>query len=145
MFCGNCGKLIQQGNKFCTGCGQKVEPISIKMPKEKVEEKIEIKEENIQKNMRKDKPCILYNILAFFIPLAGLVIYLVTKKDTPKLAKYVGISALIGYILSTLVSIIYSMLICWYTFNNTQIKLYNHDYINDKPYYEDYHRHDYNI
>lgn len=145
MFCGNCGKMIQEGNKFCIGCGEKVEPISIKVPQEKVEIKSEIKKENTQKNMKKDKPSVLYNILAFFVPLAGLVIYLITKKDTPKLAKYVGISALIGYILSTLVSILYCIFIFWFTFNNTQIRLYNNDYIDSKPYYENYNKYDYNI
>jgi uncharacterized membrane protein YhaH (DUF805 family) len=50
-----------------------------------------------------DKSSIGFAILSFFIPLVGLILFLVWKKDTPLKAKSCGIGALIGFVLSVVV------------------------------------------
>lgn len=153
MFCGECGKLIKEGNKFCTGCGRKVEPILStnkekiksdeniveKVKEEKVVEEIspiktinESKEEStINSNVSyvkesNDKTSIGLNILAFFIPIVGLILFVTMKNDTPKKAKSIGISALIGYILSMFVSIVLCIYIYGFALPNINRKYNNY-------------------
>ena len=33
MYCKNCGKLLEEGDKFCSGCGTKVEETAFAQPK----------------------------------------------------------------------------------------------------------------
>lgn len=55
---------------------------------------------------QEEKASVGLAILSFFIPLAGLIIFL-TKKDTrPKTAKVSGICALVSFILNILISVI---------------------------------------
>lgn len=55
---------------------------------------------------QEEKASVGFAILSFFIPLAGLIIFL-TKKDTrPKTAKVSGICALVSFILNILISVI---------------------------------------
>ena len=75
MFCEACGTQIADGQRFCPKCVN---------------------------NQIKDKPSIGFAILSFFIPLVGLILFLVWKKDMPIKAKSCGIGALIGFILSFL-------------------------------------------
>lgn len=165
MFCRECGKMIQDGNKFCTGCGTKVQPISMKTNVESVNNSpiVEGKNQitntvnysnnnnysnsnyNNQNNTAttnlNDKNSIGFNILAFFIPIAGLILFLFMKKETPKKAKGIGISALVGYILSIIVSILYVAFILLLTFTNLEYDLdsdwqdYDYEY---NEYYDDY-------
>lgn len=85
-ICNNCGIQVPDDSQFCPNCGQAVTsaPISVK----------------------EDKPSVGLNILAFFIPLVGLILYLVQKNDTPVRAKKIGKWALIGFILGIVLSII---------------------------------------
>lgn len=53
-----------------------------------------------------DKPSFWFNVLCFFIPIVGLILFITTKKDRPRRAKAMGISALVGYIISVILSII---------------------------------------
>lgn len=45
-------------------------------------------------------------ILSFFIPLAGLIIFLTKKNDRPKTAKVSGICALVSFILNIVIGVI---------------------------------------
>ncbi|MCI9111400.1 MAG: DUF456 domain-containing protein [Eubacterium sp.] len=56
-----------------------------------------------------DKKSVGLNIISFFIPLVGLIIYLVQKDTTPVKAKSAGKSALIGFILGIVLSIVYAV------------------------------------
>lgn len=157
MFCGECGKLIKEGNKFCTGCGTKVEPIStlnkstnnVKEEEEKVvknktkvtepvneEKKVEVtsntesvaSNNNVSSNNtsyvkeNNDKVSVWFNILAFLIPIVGLILFITMKNDTPKRAKFIGISALVGYIFSMIGSIILCIYIYGFVLPNMNIK-----------------------
>lgn len=54
-----------------------------------------------------DKKSTGLNILSFFIPLIGLILYLTKKDQTPIKAKGCGKAALIGFILQIVISIVY--------------------------------------
>lgn len=66
MFCKNCGKEIDEKAVVCVHCG------------------VAANEGGLNPE---DKPSIGLNILSFFIPLAGLIMYFMMKKDTPNKAK----------------------------------------------------------
>lgn len=77
--CKNCGSLIGEGQKYCDVC-------STPVPEEKWYEYI------------------LWFIIGFVVPLAGIVIYIMKREYAPKAAK----AALIGFIAAM------AMLLFWY-------------------------------
>lgn len=163
MFCGKCGKMVQDGNKFCTGCGTKILPIVIKNSVEKNDNSSFIPQNNpvvnntntidnnfnytntnnyYKNNIKKvninDKSNFGYNVLAFFIPIVGLILFFVMKNETPKKAKAIGISALIGYIVSIIFSILYLAFIVIITFTTLEFD-YDKNKWDDSNYeYNDY-------
>lgn len=44
-------------------------------------------------------------VLGFFIPLVGLILYIVWQKERPKDAKFAGIGALVGFVLGIIANI----------------------------------------
>ena len=52
-----------------------------------------------------DVPSKGLNVLSFFLPMAGLILYLVWREKTPIRAKKIGKSALIGFIVDMVLSI----------------------------------------
>lgn len=121
MFCRECGKKVEDGNKYCTGCGAKIEPI-------KMDKKVDVDESNKSQEvnegnkaqdvtnastpnqttneLKKDKISIGFNILSFFVPIVGLILFLVYRKETPRRANAIGICAIIGYVLSIVARIL---------------------------------------
>ncbi|HWP50212.1 MAG TPA: zinc ribbon domain-containing protein [Clostridia bacterium] len=65
MFCKNCGKEIDDKAVICVHCGVAA---------------------NDEALNPEDKPSIGLNILSFFIPLVGLILYFAMKGATPKKA-----------------------------------------------------------
>ncbi len=53
-----------------------------------------------------DKKSVGLNVLSFFFPVIGLIIYLATKKDKPVRAKSMGKCALAGFIVGIVLSIV---------------------------------------
>ena len=58
-----------------------------------------------------DKPSTGLNILSFFIPLVGLILYLTQKNQYPVKAKALGKWALIGWITGIVLTIVYTVFI----------------------------------
>ena len=58
-----------------------------------------------------DAPNMGYAVLGFFIPLVGLILYLVNKDKSPLKAKSAGKGALIGFIAGMVVSVIYGAIL----------------------------------
>lgn len=54
-----------------------------------------------------DVPSAGFNVLSFFFPLIGLILYLVWNDKKPKRAKAVGKSAIIGFIVGIVLNIIF--------------------------------------
>ncbi|MBQ7107939.1 MAG: zinc ribbon domain-containing protein [Clostridia bacterium] len=91
MFCKKCGKEILEEAVICIHCGCSVE---------------DKKTVNTA-----DAPSTGMAVLGFFIPLAGLIIWLINKENKPLMAKSAGKGALIGFIVSMVFSIIYGAIL----------------------------------
>ena len=48
-------------------------------------------------------------VLGFFIPLVGLILFIVWKQTKPKCAKMAGIGAIVGFVLGIILSIVSSV------------------------------------
>ncbi len=97
-YCTHCGKLVNENDKFCYGCGAALCD--------------NLTSNNQQSNAKSvDKNNAGYNILSFLWPLVGLVLYLVWKDDYPIRAKGCGKWALISVIVEVVLSICYFMFI----------------------------------
>ena len=87
MYCKNCGKIVDEGSLFCNNCGTRLD--------------------NIQnQTISEDKPSFGFAILGFFIPLVGLILFLIYEGKKPKRAKSAGKGALIGFLTKIVLSVI---------------------------------------
>ena len=89
MFCSKCGKEVNDEAVVCVHCGCAIE-----------NKKTSVANSN-------DAPNTGFAVLGFFIPLVGLILYLVNKDTYPLKAKSAGKGALIGFCVSIAFSIIY--------------------------------------
>ncbi len=85
-FCSKCGKEIHDDAAICIHCGCNVTDTQ-------------------------DAPSIGFAILGFFIPLVGLILYLIWHNTKPKQATSAGKGALIGFIVNIVFSIIYGVVV----------------------------------
>lgn len=92
MFCSKCGKEVNDEAVVCVHCGC---PISNNKP--------------VKAN--DDAPSTGLAVLGFFIPLVGLILYLVNKDTAPQKANSAGKGALIGFIVSLVFSILYGAVV----------------------------------
>lgn len=88
-FCSKCGKEIVDEAVVCPHCGCAVSRTADVA----------------------DAPNMGYAVLGFFIPLVGLILYLVNKEKSPLKAKSAGKGALIGFCVGIVVSIIYGAIL----------------------------------
>lgn len=93
MYCNHCGKLIDDNSAFCTYCGKQIENT-----------------QNAQNVENKDNFDVVFSILSFLIPLAGLILFLCYENSNPKRAKAAGKWALIGVIAKIALSVISAIL-----------------------------------
>ena len=94
-YCTNCGKELSDEMIFCPDCGHATDLASNNAP---------------SKPPMEDKVHIGLCVLAFFIPLFGLIYWLIARNETPKKANAVGLTALISWIINIVMSIIFSVL-----------------------------------
>ena len=99
-FCSKCGKEIADEAIICTGCGCAVDnapqPIQAQY------------QGHAQPAV--DEVSVGLCILAFFIPLFGVIYWPLKHKETPKKAKACGITAIISWGVGILFSILWSVL-----------------------------------
>ena len=91
MFCKHCGAEIADEAVICVKCGKPVAEMPGTVSAED------------------DKPSVGLNILSFFIPLVGLILYLTQKNQYPVKAKAIGKWALIGWIAGIVLPIVYTV------------------------------------
>lgn len=91
MFCKKCGKEILDDAIICVHCGCSTQDTA--------------------KPATNDAPSTGMAVLGFFIPLAGLIIWLINKDSKPRMAKSAGKGALVGIIVSIILSIIYGAVV----------------------------------
>lgn len=77
MYCSKCGAKLPEGSEFCSECGNSLKETT----------KNEVKESS--------GSSFAWGILGFFVPIAGLILYLVWKQERPSDAKAAGLGALI--------------------------------------------------
>ena len=92
MYCSKCGKEINDEAVICIHCGCSVANVANKKP-------------SIINGV--DAPNTGWFVLGFFIPLVGLILYLINKDTQPLKAKSAGKGALIGFCVGLVFSIIY--------------------------------------
>lgn len=78
MYCSKCGAKIEEKSEFCSECGNQLKEVK-----------------NTNQEVSESSSSIGWGVLGFFVPLAGLILYLVWKNDRPYDAKAAGIGALI--------------------------------------------------
>ena len=90
-YCGKCGKEIMDEAVVCPGCG------------------CAVRGSNMLKS--DDAPSTGFAVLGFFIPIVGLILYLINKDSSPLKAKSAGKGALAGVITSIVFSVIYGAIV----------------------------------
>ena len=90
MFCHNCGKEISDQAVVCIHCGVSTRKVS---------------------SGELDGPIGGLGVLCFFIPMVGLVLYLVWNDVKPVKAKGAGTSALWGFGVGVVLYILYILII----------------------------------
>ncbi len=88
-YCIKCGSQISDEAVVCPKCGVQVKPLSDTT------------------NQIDNSDGIGFGFLGFFVPIAGLILYLIWKDDKPKKAKAAGIGALINLAFDLVVGIIW--------------------------------------
>lgn len=59
-------------------------------------------------------------LLSFFVPLAGLIIFLCNISEKPKYAKGCGIAALIGFIITIVITFVFPIIVSSVIYNSSQ-------------------------
>lgn len=83
MYCRSCGKNIDDSATYCINCGTRFDNKEVD-----------------------DQSSFGFAILGFFIPIVGLILFLIYEGKKPKRAKSAGKGALIGFITKIVLSII---------------------------------------
>ena len=87
MYCKNCGRTVDDTSSYCNNCGARIDNKSNAIISE-------------------DSSSFGFAILGFFIPIVGLILFLIYEGKKPKRAKSAGKGALIGFITKIVLSII---------------------------------------
>lgn len=98
MYCKYCGTELNNDAKFCPNCGKPVN------------EETSLNQTKAIQSSNEDSGSLGWGILGFFIPIVGLILYLVWKDSKPKDALMAGKGALISVIVSV-VLVIFSIII----------------------------------
>lgn len=85
-YCPKCGRQLVDEAVVCVSCG--------------------CAQSRKWTDKREDSSSFGWGVLGFFVPLLGLIFYLLWKDTMPKKAKSIGIGAIIGTVISVLASIV---------------------------------------
>lgn len=89
MYCTNCGKQLDDNAVICSQCG------------------VPTKNYNKPVQEADDSTGCMFGLLCFFMPIAGLILYLVWKDSKPVSARFCAKWGLIGFILEIISLIVY--------------------------------------
>lgn len=92
-YCAKCGQEVNDAAVVCVHCGCQIE------------QRAEMPAQGAQ-STEVDAPNTGMTVLGFFLPIVGLILYLVWKNDTPLKAKSALKGAIIGFCVSVGFSII---------------------------------------
>ncbi|MBR2926074.1 MAG: zinc-ribbon domain-containing protein [Clostridia bacterium] len=91
-FCSNCGKQVDENAVVCVSCGHALSGSAA------------------QRRSGEDAPNMGFVILGFFIPIVGLILWLMWRNDYPLKAKSCGKGALIGFVTNIAFTVLYIIL-----------------------------------
>ena len=127
MYCTNCGKKLNDDFKICPYCGTKCFDISL--DKSYIDK---LNTTNIEKtdyssiftnvNYKKNKTNINDNveisckIICFFIPIVGLILYILWMNERPNSAQKIGLSALLGLFFQIILIICFCLGVIFFIF-----------------------------
>lgn len=95
MYCSKCGTKLPENSSFCSECGTSVNEV--------------LNSQNT--NIKKESNDVFgWGILGFFIPVVGLILYLIWKQERPKASKAAGLGALICLILNIVIPILFLLI-----------------------------------
>ena len=96
-FCPNCGMILDVGEKYNSNIQQQTTHYNQSPPKRKMDPY--------------DSGSFGWAVLGFFVPLVGLILFLVWAQTKPKSAKMAGIGALVSVIMTVVFYVLYFILI----------------------------------
>ena len=116
--CQYCGSALTEGLKFCPSCGAQV-PQAPQADNSYAQQQYQQPYQQQQQYQQQyqqpmyaapaqqpvDSGSIGWGVLGFFIPLVGLILFLVWKDTKPNSAKVAGIGAIIGVVVGILANI----------------------------------------
>lgn len=105
-FCNNCGAQVDENTKICGNCGHVLHATGFNETSFNNNEGFG----STRFNNVTDQPNIILNIIAFLIPIVGLVMYIIYHTKYPIKASSIAKWALIGFILGVIWSILGSIL-----------------------------------
>lgn len=89
-FCSNCGKPVTDAQDYCMHCGCKIRKTAAAAVT--------------------DTDNFGWAVLGFFVPIVGLILWLLWKDSAPKNAKKAGLGALVGAIASVVFVVLFYIL-----------------------------------
>ncbi len=87
-YCSECGKKLPENAVLCPYCATAV-PKGEESPKNRWNYKEETSENHSH---------MFFGLISLFVPIVGLIIYVMWKEERPKDAKWAGIGAILGVI-----------------------------------------------
>lgn len=87
MYCKNCGRTVDDTSSYCNNCGARID-------------------NKPNADASEDSLSLGFAILGFFIPIVGLILFLIYEGKKPKRAKSAIKGALIGFITEIVLAII---------------------------------------
>lgn len=87
MYCKNCGRTVDDTSSYCNNCGARID-------------------NKPNADASEDSLSLGFAIFGFFIPIVGLILFLIYEEKKPKRAKSAGKGALIGFITKIVLAII---------------------------------------
>lgn len=144
MYCRYCGTALEDNAVVCSKCGATVTPPAAPYGAQQPQPNPQQPYQNPYYNnsygqqpypqqQQEDRPSAGFNVLSFFFPIVGLILFLVWKDQKPRCAHAIGKWALIGFIASailTIVSIVLSITI----FTFVAPSSYEYGYYDDFAY-----------
>ena len=95
-YCTYCGSIHRTNGIYCENCGHPMAYEPTYNPQPQYQQQPTVEEKNT----------FWWGVLGFFVPIAGLVIFLIWLKEKPKSSKSAGIGALIRVGVTLILTII---------------------------------------
>ncbi|MBQ7308204.1 MAG: zinc-ribbon domain-containing protein [Clostridia bacterium] len=106
MYCNSCGKKISEHSTRCEYCGAPIDYAQKESDEEILKPQKELSYTIPYKKVAPDMPILVLNVLAFFFPIIGIIVFLLERKTFPQRSK----SLIKWTILGIIVQIIYQIL-----------------------------------